>query len=247
LFRDPGFRFIDQENKEFIADKNKIKKFADFFKTCYQYIQLMPDIVYNSSNELFPAFQDGKILFSSMRHMMATFELISLIAAVDEPIIIPIRNQSGGIDAYSTYTLAVNANTDNPEAAYCFIKLMLDRMIKSVNDIILSWFSVNREILSESIAIAAERAINRPAADKYERGEINQEVIDQCWRLINEIDYCCAVNPYRQSYDELTLFFDAMFPYLEYENDFDRCFDYFQKWVEEALQNKLIYAESDRF
>jgi len=150
-----------------------------------------------------------------------------------------LPNQSGGVDARSVYTLAANANTVNPSAAYGFIKLMLDRGAMSCTRISSS-LPVNRELLVECIDTAVQ---NTPSTGilGFERGEISAEMIDQYWRLIDEIDHCAVVSLTFQSYGEDEIFLETMMPYLQDENDFEQCFKDFKERLEVALQNTAIY------
>jgi len=67
---------------------------------------------------------DGNTLFIPYNGI--SFESISVIADQYTPVLTAMRNKSGGITACDgSCSMAVNANTKNPVAAYNFIKQVL--------------------------------------------------------------------------------------------------------------------------
>ncbi|MDE7262371.1 MAG: extracellular solute-binding protein, partial [Oscillospiraceae bacterium] len=78
------------------------------------------------------AVRDGEALWSIDLMGAATtlFYHYAALKTVDEPVMMPIRDVNGGIQALLQYPVAVRANSENLQIAYEFLKILLSKEVQ---------------------------------------------------------------------------------------------------------------------
>lgn len=142
LFRNPttvavgvayfsGVPFADYDRKTVDLSSSSFRAGMQWFKLL---MEKHPEGQFLDLDELSgaAAVRDGDALWipSTMGALQSLYYDYSALKTVDEPVMTPIRDVNGGIQAAIKYPVAVRANSENLQNAYQFIKILLSSDIQ---------------------------------------------------------------------------------------------------------------------
>ena len=169
------------------------------------------------------AVRDGKALWTDalLGAAHGLYYDFAALKTVDEPVMMPIRNLDGGIQADIRSSIAVRANSENLQNAYDYIKILLSKEIQyqgfsdelHVLDAANAYFYEEVTEGRKMILAGGTQGFASTNSKYCATDPVTPEEFQEFLGLTREItgtQYCDFLNPYR-----------AMSPYLSGTSDFE--------------------------
>lgn len=141
-----GYPVLNWENETVDLESEQMKRFFEWYWKAEQRVEedYTAGAISDSSG-----IRDGQLVFGN-RAGKGSFDTVLLesrfISSYDKPVMVPVRNYNGGINAYIVAPLAVRANSENLLNAYRFIQIYMSTEVQtSVACWTLGSYKVNRE------------------------------------------------------------------------------------------------------
>lgn len=144
-----GYNFIDWETQTADLASEDAKRFFEWYKMVEQQYE-EDSYTYAYGYSLGAAsVRDGAAVFDNEKERFpfdSAMQISRLISSYDEPVLLPVRNQTGGIDAFVNSFIAIRGNSRNQLNAWRFIEIYMSTEVQtSVAAFARGGFKVNKE------------------------------------------------------------------------------------------------------
>ncbi|SHO50847.1 ABC transporter substrate-binding protein [Anaerocolumna xylanovorans] len=224
-----GYDLVDFNTKKINLDSEDIK---EYFEWCKK-VRAEDKANYIFGNlEGAAALKNGEILFENETMYNPYDDMVMNIRAIntfDEPVLLPVRNLTGGITANIQTAVGVRGNSANKQNAYNFIKVLLsDEVQKAPGTQFKGAIPVSYKVMEDIVYPPGSNSTFGEEIHGFPIvcPEFTKEQQDEYMKYTKEINMACFRPKWR---DKLM---EAMQPYLKGEMSYDECIKQAKEQVE---------------
>ncbi|SCJ67502.1 Maltose-binding periplasmic proteins/domains [uncultured Clostridium sp.] len=228
-----GLQLIDWDNNKVLPDPEGFKRFCESYKPLAK-ADGMLDGVECHATEVADPFGFKSLLLNQAELLMINFGYMQPYAAVkdvDTPILEPMPNAQGQVQACVTDVAAIKASSPNHYNAYNFIKCLLSEPVQ--RDLLNKNYLVKRPVNTEIQTKYAYYNNNIPTTsysnlpEGFKMGSVMQEDIEKFSGIDAQIETATLWN------DTLfDLFKECMLPYFNNQKSYDECYNMLRQKLE---------------
>ncbi|SHO50844.1 ABC transporter substrate-binding protein [Anaerocolumna xylanovorans] len=224
-----GYEPVDFNKRKINLESEEIKEYFEWCKLAREQKEAMD--IYGGL-EGAASLRDGKILFENEGYYLPYDEIVMnsrAISSFDEPVLLPVRNLTGGITAIIQTAVGVRGNSVNKQNAYNFIKVLLsDEVQKAPGTQVKGAIPVSYKVMEDIVYPPTSKSTFGEEINGFPKicPEFTKEQQEEYMKYTKEINKACFNPKWRGKLME------AMQPYLKGEMSYEKCIKQAKEQVE---------------